>query len=70
MRTGPDAFTALSGVCTHEGCIVSGVARTVFVCPCHGSRYDHTGAVVQGPAPAALPAYATSLHGGLLTVRL
>jgi Rieske Fe-S protein len=69
-RTGAETFAAVSGVCTHEGCIVSRVDRPVFVCPCHGSRYDHTGAVLQGPAPAALPRYDTAFAQGLLTVYL
>lgn len=69
MRTGASAVTAMSAVCTHEGCIVSGVDGAVFVCPCHGSRYDHTGAVVRGPAPAALPQLAAALEGDTLTVR-
>lgn len=70
MRTGNDVFTALNAICTHEGCIVSGIDGAVFVCPCHGSRYDHTGAVVRGPAPAALPRLTTAFSGDILTVRL
>ena len=69
MRTGDSAFSALSATCTHEGCLVSGVDRPIFVCPCHGSRYDHTGAVVNGPAPAALPRYGTEFVDGVLVVR-
>ena len=69
MRTGDSAFSALSATCTHEGCLVSGVDRPIFVCPCHGSRYDHTGAVVKGPAPAALPRYGTEYADGVLVVR-
>lgn len=69
-RTGVAAFTALSGTCTHEGCVVSRVSFPVFVCPCHGSRYDLAGRVVQGPAPAALPAYPAALANGELVIRL
>ncbi len=67
MRTAPDAFTALHATCTHDGCLVSQVARPVFVCQCHGSRYDHTGTVVQGPAFTPLLRYQTRYENDALT---
>lgn len=44
------------GVCTHLGCIpVSGEGNwRGFFCPCHGSHYDLSGRIRQGPAPANL----------------
>lgn len=46
----------LSAVCVHLGCVVrwNATART-WDCPCHGSRYDRFGAVINGPANANLP---------------
>src|SRR4029453_11665429 len=41
---------AVSPVCTHLGCIVRfNAAERSWDCPCHGSRYDVDGAVLQGP---------------------
>ena len=69
-RTGSDSFSALDAICSHQGCIVSRVAYPVFVCPCHGSRYDLNGNVVQGPAPAALLKLPVQYADGVLTIRL
>jgi nitrite reductase/ring-hydroxylating ferredoxin subunit len=55
-----DGFYAISGVCTHLGCTVRHIGKG-FECPCHGSRFDASGSVVQGPAPRSLAWYALSL---------
>jgi ubiquinol-cytochrome c reductase iron-sulfur subunit len=54
------------GVCTHLGCIPLGTAQGEprgdfdgWYCPCHGSEYDTSGRIRQGPAPKNLvvPSY-------------
>lgn len=48
-----NSFRAASAVCTHLGCTVN-LAGEGFHCPCHGSVFDGSGAVVSGPAPSPL----------------
>jgi len=54
----------MSGVCTHEGCLLDDGSSTVAAglsCPCHGSRFDGNGTVTAGPARAALQHYAVAI---------
>ena len=69
-RTSASAFTAIEGVCTHEGCTITGADGAQYVCPCHGSRYTRTGQVVQGPAVSSLRQYATTFSAGVVTIAL
>jgi glycine/D-amino acid oxidase-like deaminating enzyme/nitrite reductase/ring-hydroxylating ferredoxin subunit len=42
---------AVSMRCTHLGCLLRfNAAETSWDCPCHGSRFDVDGAVLEGPA--------------------
>jgi cytochrome b6-f complex iron-sulfur subunit len=69
-RTGQASFSALTTLCTHETCTITGFDNTNFVCPCHGSRFSTTGAVVNGPANAPLRSFATSFSNNVLTISL
>jgi cytochrome b6-f complex iron-sulfur subunit len=67
-HTGPETFVALTAVCTHFGCTIVRFDNPIFECPCHGSRFDTSGAVVRGPASAPLRQFPTRLNGDVLTI--
>jgi glycine/D-amino acid oxidase-like deaminating enzyme/nitrite reductase/ring-hydroxylating ferredoxin subunit len=49
------SFHAYSAVCTHLGCIVTwNSSEHTWDCPCHGSRFDKDGRVLNGPAIRSL----------------
>ena len=59
-RTGAATFDAYSMSCTHEGCLTAIVSGIRFDCPCHGSRFDSNGNVINGPAATSLAKFPTS----------
>jgi Rieske Fe-S protein len=71
MRLEGDAFRALSMDCPHLGCTVRWDNEEQRLrCPCHGSRFDDHGKVLQGPAKRGLTEYETDLVGTRLRVRI
>src|ERR1700754_2858596 len=62
VKEGHDQWLVVIGICTHLGCIPIAHDGNYdgFFCPCHGSQYDSSGRIRQGPAPAnlAVPPYA------------
>ncbi|MGI9078039.1 MAG: ubiquinol-cytochrome c reductase iron-sulfur subunit [Gemmatimonadaceae bacterium] len=70
LAIGDGAYSVLSPICTHLGCTVD-IEGARLVCPCHGSIYDRSGKVLQGPAELPLARYSTQLSGdGVLTIDL
>jgi cytochrome b6-f complex iron-sulfur subunit len=67
-QTGQGTFIALTAVCTHEQCTVTGFQSGVFVCPCHGSQYNTNGQVQQGPATRSLQPFNTQFTNNVLTI--
>jgi cytochrome b6-f complex iron-sulfur subunit len=68
-RTGQDTFSALTAVCTHEGCTIGGYQSSTYTCPCHGSQFSTSGGVLRGPAGRSLQSFATTFANGTLTIR-
>lgn len=67
----PAGYVAIDSTCTHQGCgIAYSSASNNFPCPCHGSVFSTTGAVVTGPATTALKSYGVSKSGNTLTINL
>lgn len=64
-------FFAVQSNCTHQGTTVQWQGNNnVFFCPNHGSSFQSTGAVVNGPATAALKRYKTSFDASANTIRI
>jgi Rieske Fe-S protein len=56
-RNANGELSALSPVCTHLGCLVHwNTADKSWDCPCHGSRFDPHGRILNGPAVTPLQA--------------
>merc|ERR1719443_2169923 len=56
------------GICTHLGCVPIANAGNFggYYCPCHGSHYDSSGRIRQGPAPLNLEVPPYEFQGDLV----
>jgi Rieske Fe-S protein len=74
VAVGRDAggLYAMTLTCTHAGCNMAmqgNVSASGVVCNCHGSRFNVTGAVTQGPAQDPLTHFAVTVDAsGTITV--
>jgi cytochrome b6-f complex iron-sulfur subunit len=56
---------ALYKVCTHLGCLYNwNTQENKFICPCHGSEFEHNGEYIRGPAPRSLDRFYVQLLDG------
>jgi len=62
-RTSANTVTVLTATCTHEGCTITQTDGSQFVCPCHGSTFTTSGAVVKGPANRSLQQFSAAISG-------
>jgi cytochrome b6-f complex iron-sulfur subunit len=69
-HTAATTFVAVTAICTHENCTITGIAGTTYVCPCHGSQYNSSGQRLAGPAPSNLRQFVVALAGDNLTITL
>ncbi|HEX7939745.1 MAG TPA: Rieske 2Fe-2S domain-containing protein [Gemmatimonadaceae bacterium] len=68
VRKSADAFNALSMQCGHMGCPVNPPVGKVITCPCHGSRYDLNGKILNGPTQYPLAEYGTEVNAKARTL--
>jgi cytochrome b6-f complex iron-sulfur subunit len=68
-RADDGGFLALYRKCTHLGCAVPwDQTKKQFICPCHASVFDQTGAVLNAPAPRPLDLFQVTIAGGEVLV--
>ena len=71
VRVDDHRIVAASATCTHLSCVLGWDRGTrTFVCPCHGDRWNLSGAVMIGPATRPLRTYTVSVRAGEVWVHL
>lgn len=70
IKKGVNEYTAFYRKCTHLGCTVQWDAgQNLFICPCHGGKFDSNGHRVAGPPPGPLVALEVATVDGRIEVR-
>lgn len=65
-----DALIAVNPTCPHAGCdVVWQASQTIFVCPCHNSRFAADGSVTRGPAAMPLAVYEAEIRNEQVFVK-
>jgi cytochrome b6-f complex iron-sulfur subunit len=69
IRVSSTEVVALSATCTHRGCSMDfDSTQSLITCPCHGSEFSETGAVVRGPATIPLKVYTATVSNETITI--
>lgn len=69
VRLQDGGFLAIYQRCTHLGCSVPwDQNEQQFICPCHSSRFDLQGSVLNPPAPGPLDLFSLKIDSGLILV--
>ena len=63
-------FSALSAVCTHEGCAIEYAGGNRVICPCHGAAFLMDGSVQAGPTPIPLEKFPTVAEARVIWVQV
>lgn len=61
---------AFTSICTHQGCSDEWTFDGSFQCNCHGSRFNTSGQVINGPANAPLKEFSVTVDGDNITIDL
>jgi Rieske Fe-S protein len=64
-RANDGGLLAFSAACSHLGCAINWEPKQqVFICPCHSSKFDIKGNVLNSPAPRALDLHPLKIENG------
>jgi len=64
-------ISAVNPKCPHQGCVVKWDAEEKYLdCPCHGSKFDAAGGLLEGPATEDLAIYEVKEEDDLVLVKL
>ena len=65
-RDDNDVFHIVDIMCTHLGCELKwNPLEKSWDCPCHGSRFNFEGDILEGPATIPLKKYGSETYNGI-----